>query len=74
MEESSGTVYLSDPLDDPAVIQITSIKTLVSMFPELQVTTTGDITRTGKFSLMRNAFLELAKVMDIDDDGDNTED
>ena len=62
--ESSGTVYLSEPLsasDGLIVIPITTIHSVVSMFPEMRVSDDGGIIETGKFSLMRHAFLELAQ-------------
>lgn len=62
--ESSETVYLSEPLsarDGLAVIPVTAIYSVVSMFPETRITDDGRILETGKFSLMRHAFLELAQ-------------
>ena len=62
--ESSETVYLSEPLSSPdgiVVIPVTAIHSVVSMFPEMRVTDDGRILETGKFSLMRHAFHELAQ-------------
>ena len=42
------------------MILVTAIHSVVSMFPEMHVTDNGRITETGKFSLMRHVFLELA--------------
>ena len=60
--DSSETVYLSELLsarDGIVVIPVTAIHSVVSMFPETCVTDDGRILETGKFSLMRHAFLEL---------------
>ena len=60
---SSETVYLCEqlaPREGLVVIPVTAIHSVVSMFPEMRVTDDGRITETGKFSLMRHAFLELA--------------
>ena len=66
--DSSETVYLSELLlvEDGGlvVIPVTSIHSVVSMFPEMQVAADGRIQETGKFSLMRHAFLELARFSD----------
>ena len=62
--ESSGTVYLSELLsasEGLIVIPIATIHSVVSMFPEMRVSDNGGIVETGKFSLMRHAFLELAQ-------------
>jgi hypothetical protein len=79
--DSSETVYLSEVLSVQdgglVVIPVTSIHLVVSMFPEMQVAGDGRISETGKFSLMRHAFLELTQFTDgelfEDDDsaGDN---
>jgi hypothetical protein len=61
LSDSSNTVYLSLRLQSFVVIPITTIRAVVSMFPELKVDQTGEITETGKFSLMRHVHLELAK-------------
>jgi hypothetical protein len=63
LAESSGTVYLCNELDGPGsiiVIPVTAIRSVVSMFPEMEVSPTGQISLTGKFSLMRHAFIELS--------------
>ena len=75
--DSSKTVYLSKPLsaqEGLAVIPVTAIHSVVSMFPELCATEDGRILETGNFSLMCHAFLELAlfsnsKLFDEDDEG-----
>lgn len=62
LAESSGTVYLCDQLHGPegiVVVPVTAILSVVSMFPETKVTPTGQISLTGKFSLMHHAFIEL---------------
>jgi hypothetical protein len=80
--DSSETVYLSELLparEGLAVIPVTAIHSVVSMFPEMRVTEDGLILETGKFSLMRHAFLELAQFSngelfeDDDDDGGSTD-
>lgn len=63
LADSSGTVYLCDQLDGPegiVILPITSIHTVVSMFPEMEVSPTGQISLTGKFSLMHHTFIELS--------------
>ena len=75
--DSSETVYLSEVLSVQdggiVVIPVTSIHSVVSMFPEMQVAGDGRISETGKFSLMRHAFLELARFSDgeLFEDGDD---
>ena len=62
--DSSETVYLSEPMstqDGVVVIPITAIHSVVSMFPDMRITDDGRILETGKFSLVRHAFLELAQ-------------
>ena len=63
LADSSGTVYLSKPLsvrEGLVVISVTTIHSVVSMFLDMRATEDGRILETGKFSLMRHAFLELA--------------
>jgi hypothetical protein len=63
LSDSSGTVYLCEPLDGPAgiiTVPITTIHSVVSMFPEMEVSTSGQISKTGKFSMMCHAFIKLA--------------
>jgi hypothetical protein len=70
-------VYLCDPLDSPdglLVILATSIHSIVSMFPDMEITQVGHISETGKFSLMRHTYIELAHITDgglFDDDNDS---
>jgi hypothetical protein len=76
--ESSGAVYLSEPLPAPeglVVLLVTDILSVVAMFPDMQVSEDGMISETGKFSLMRHAFIELAPFADggLFDDDDDTE-
>jgi hypothetical protein len=64
LSQSSQTVYLCDALDGQdatAVIPIASIKSLVSMFPDLKVTPDGELVDTKKFALLRHPFIELAR-------------
>ena len=78
LADSSDTVFLCDPLDGPeslAVVPITAIQSVVSMFPETRVNTDGDISLTGKYSLMRHAFIELSTYSSdglFEDDYDDT--
>ena len=58
---SSRTVYLCDPLQGLVVVPISSIRSVVAMFPEMIIIEDGKVERTGKFSLMRHAYIELAK-------------
>lgn len=75
LEESSDAVYLCDYLDQPVVIPVTTIHSVVSMFPELQVTPDGQIHETKKFSLMRHPLIELVQYRpDIFDNDDDNED
>ncbi len=73
--DSNETVYLCEPLQIRVVIPITAIQSVVSMFPEYKVD--GDGTEnTGKFSLMRHAYLEVTKypaVVDEDSEDESME-
>ena len=42
------------------VVPVSAIHSVVAMFPEMRATDNREILETGKFSLMRHAFLELA--------------
>lgn len=62
--ESSGAVHLCDQITGcggVAVIPITAVHSVVAMIPEMRVEPSGQITLTGKFSLMRHAYLEVAR-------------
>ena len=59
--ESSGTVYLCDPRERVTLLPITSIQSVVAMFPDMQVDLSGNISVTGKFSLMRHPYVEVTK-------------
>jgi hypothetical protein len=62
--QSNETVYLCDALEGQEatrVIPITSIKSVVSMFPNLKVTLEGNLVDTQKFALLRHPLIELAK-------------
>src|ERR1700730_14762399 len=64
LSQSSQTVYLCDVLegrDAIRVIPITSIHSVISMFPDLKVTPAGEIVNTQKFALLRHPFIGLAK-------------
>ena len=80
LSQSSRTVYLCNALEGPdaiKVIPITSIKSVVSMFPDLKVTPEGELVDTQKFALLRHPFIELAKYnsegMFDEEDGDDTD-
>ena len=63
LADSSEMVYLSEPLsahEGLVVIPVTAIHSVISMFPEMCATEDGRILESGKFSLMRHTFLELA--------------
>jgi hypothetical protein len=60
LADSSDTVYLCDPFDGLAVVPVTAIRSVVSMFPEMEVNPACEISLTGKFSLMRHAYIELS--------------
>jgi len=78
LSHSSQTVYLCNALecvDAIRVIPITSIKSVVSMFPDLKVTPDGMVVDTQKFALLRHPFIALAKyntdgLFDDEDDED----
>ena len=59
--ESSGTVYLCSPRESITLLPITSIHAVVAMFPDTQVDLEGNISDTGKFSLMRHPYIEVAE-------------
>ena len=66
-QQSSGTVYLSECLNDTeglCVVPLKSIKAVVAMFPNTQVTFDGKLVSTGKFSLMRHPYIQLAEQTD----------
>lgn len=72
--DSSGTVYLCEPLSTSVglvVVPVKLILSVVSMFPEMQIDMDGSITETGKFSLMRQAFLELTQFSDTQSSGED---
>ena len=50
--ESSRTVYLCDPQESVTVLSIQSVHSVVAMFPNMQVDPSGNISLTGKFSLI----------------------
>jgi hypothetical protein len=78
LSQSNETVYLCDALEGQEatrVIPITSIKSVVSMFPNLKVTLEGNLVDTQKFALLRHPLIELAKyntdgLFDEGDDND----
>lgn len=63
LSQSSDTVYLCEPIqgnEGTVVIPISSIRSVVAMFPEIAVSQEGRIEHTGKFSLMRHPYIELS--------------
>jgi hypothetical protein len=78
LSQSSQTVYLCNALEGQDVIKvipITSIKCLISMFPDLKVTPDGELVDTQKFALLRHPFIELTRynsegMFDEEDDND----
>jgi hypothetical protein len=80
LSQSSQTVYVCDVLEGQGairVIPIMSIKSVVSMFPDLKVTPDGELVNTQKFALLRHSFIEPAKYNTEDlfnkEDDDNTD-
>lgn len=80
LSQSSQTVYLCNALegqDAIKVIPITSIKSVVSMFPDFKVTPDGELIDTQRFALLRHPFIELARYnsegMFDEEDDDNTD-
>ena len=79
--DSSQTVYLSEPLglqEGLAVIPVNDIHSVVAMFPDMAVSQGGNITFTGKYALMRHAYIELAPftsggLFDEDDENNGVE-
>lgn len=64
LTQSSQTIYICDALEGDEmirVIPITSIKSVVSMFPDLKVTLEGEVVDIQKFALLRHSLIELAK-------------
>ena len=78
LSQSSQTVYVCNALDGQdaiRVIPIMSIRSVVSMFPDLMVTPDGALVDTQKFALLQHPFIELAKyntegLFDEEDDDD----
>ena len=60
---SSGTVYLCNPSQGLIIIPISSIWSVVAMIPEMVINGECHVVCTGKFSLMRHAYIELAKYL-----------
>ena len=56
-----SSLSVLEPLDGLAVISITSIRSVVAMFLEMVISKDSKVKCTGKFSLMRHAYIELAK-------------
>ena len=78
LSHSSQTVYLCNALEGVDAIRvtpITSIKSIISMFPDLKVTPDGMVVDTQRFALLRHPFIALAKyntdgLFDDEDDED----
>jgi hypothetical protein len=61
LSDLSGTVYLCDQHICIAVLPITAIHSVVAMFPDTHINTSGQISLTGKYSLMRHPYAEVAR-------------
>ena len=64
LTQSSQTVYLCNALEGEEairVIPVTSIRSVVSMFPNLKVTSEGELVDTQKFALLWHLLIEFAK-------------
>ena len=64
LAQSSQTIYLWNALEGKEairVVPISSIKSVISMFPDLKVTLEGELVDTQKFALLRHPLIELAK-------------
>ena len=64
LTQSSQTIYLCNALEGKEAIQvvpITSIKSIVFMFPDLKVTPDMELVDTQKFALLWHPLIELAK-------------
>jgi hypothetical protein len=64
LSQLNQTVYLCDALEGHnaiRVVSIASIKSLISIFPDLMVTSDGELVNTKKFALLRHPFNELAR-------------
>jgi hypothetical protein len=77
LSDSSHSVYLCEALnlhEGLVVIPITDIYSVV-MFPESMVSEVGNITLTGKFALMRHAYIKLVPFSSggLFDEDDNNE-
>lgn len=59
LSDSSGTVYLCDPQQCIALLPIMSIHSVVAMFPNMQVNPSGNISTTGKLSMMRHPYIKV---------------
>ena len=75
---SSQTVYLCDALDGCkrlAMVPTTDIYSVVTMFSCMKVSQDGDITPTGKYAPMINAYIEPSHfhLGDLFDEDNNTE-
>jgi hypothetical protein len=79
LSRSSQTIYLCNALEGQKairVIPIASIKSLVSMFPDIKVASDGDHVVTQKFALLQHPLIELAKYNTdglFDEEEDNTQ-
>lgn len=79
LSQSNQTIYLCSALEGQeaiCVVPVTSIKSVVSMFPDLKVTSDGELVNTQRFALLRHPFLELAKYNTeglLDEEDDDTD-
>lgn len=78
LSQSNEMVYLCNALEGQEatrVIPITSIKSVISMFPDLKVTPDGNLVDTQKFALLRHPLIKLAKYSTdgLFDEGDDND-
>ena len=67
LQDSSDTVYLCNVLPGRkglCVVHVSAIHSIMCMFPELQVSETGQITHTGKLVLMQHPHIRMARFSD----------
>ena len=76
LQESYDTIYLCNYSDGVIVIPVSSIKSVVLMFPDMNITKDGQIIETENFSLMQHPLIELAQyrpdIFNEDDDNEDT--
>ena len=73
LQDSSETVYLCDVLpghEGLYMVHVSAIHSIVCMFPEPEVSDTGQIIHTGKLALMQHPHIGMAQFSDqtVEDD------